>query len=84
MHGGGAAWAPNVQIQSMDPRGEMTFGEVSNATVYRVKWTTNLMTMGWSTSAPPGISAIPPTGFGGRSKSVDVARAVSSITSKRP
>ena len=72
---GWAVHADEVLIESFDPSGKVTFNEVTNATEYRVDWTTNLIAMVWSTSAPPGIAAIPATGSGSRTVTVGVEQA---------
>ncbi|MGN6554703.1 MAG: hypothetical protein ACTHLW_13415 [Verrucomicrobiota bacterium] len=67
----------NPTITSLSPSGVLTFNEVTNASGYRVEWSTNLAQPSWSTSSPPGVVGIPATGFGSRSVTVGVAQAAS-------
>lgn len=67
----------NPLITSFSPNGLLTFNELTNASGYRVEWSTNLAPSAWSTSAPPGVAGIPAAGFGTRSVTVGVAQAVS-------
>ena len=64
--------ANDLVIQSFETSGELTFNEMTNATKYRVDWTTNLIEVAWSTSAPPGVAAIPAAGSGTRTVTVGV------------
>lgn len=65
----------NPSITSFNGKGKLTFNEVTNASSYRVEWSTNLEKYSWSTSSPPGVVGIPATGFGSRSVTVGVAQA---------
>lgn len=67
----------NPSITSFLPNGVLTFNEVSNASGYRVEWSTNLAGSSWSTSSPPGVVGIPAAGFGSRSVTVGVAQTAS-------
>jgi len=67
----------NPSITSLNPNGVLTFNEVTNATGYRVEWSTNLAQSSWRTSSPPGVVGIPAAGFGTRSVTVGVAQAAS-------
>lgn len=65
----------NVSVTSLTPNGLLSFGEVPNATGYRVEWSTNLARSSWSTSSPPGVVGILAAGSGTRSVTVGVAQA---------
>jgi hypothetical protein len=67
----------NPSITSLSPNGVLSFSEVTNASGYRVEWSTNLAQSSWRTSAPPGVVGIPAGGFGSPSVTVGVAQAAS-------
>jgi hypothetical protein len=67
----------NPSITSLSRNGVLTFNEVTNASGYRVEWSTNLAPSAWRTSSPPGVVGIPAAGFGTRSVTVGVAQAAS-------
>ena len=65
----------NLAIESIEADGSLAFHEVTNATGYRVEWSTNLALPSWNTSAPTGVVGIPSAGSGTRNVTVDVAQA---------
>lgn len=65
----------NLLISTFRPDGVVVFNELTNASEYRVEWSTNLVSPTWSTAAPPGIVGIPAAGSGTRSVTVGVAQA---------
>jgi hypothetical protein len=67
----------NLSILSFATNGVLSFREITNATGYRVEWSTNLAQPSWRTSSPPGVVGIPAAGFGTRTVTVGVAQAAS-------
>src|SRR5512139_1623462 len=69
-----AAQASDLTITAFDGTGRLTFQEAPPAASYRVEWTTNLGSGGWS-AQPPGLPAIPALGAGSQTVTVAVAHA---------